>query len=51
MDGFARRIAELFEQELRKSKMQKLRVENFMVSVDGFGTGLNQSLEKPFGDG
>src|SRR5665213_1264031 len=32
-------------------KMQKLRVENFMVSVDGFGTGLNQSLEKPFGDG
>ncbi|MEO9167302.1 MAG: dihydrofolate reductase family protein [Aestuariivirga sp.] len=31
--------------------MQKLRVENFMVSVDGFGTGLNQSLEKPFGDG
>ncbi len=31
--------------------MQKLRVENFMVSVDGFATGLNQSLEKPFGDG
>ena len=31
--------------------MQKLRVENFMVSIDGFGTGPNQSLEKPFGDG
>ena len=31
--------------------MQKLRVENFMVSVDGFATGLNQSLEKPFGEG
>ena len=31
--------------------MQKLRVENFMVSIDGFGTGLNQSLEKPFGEG
>lgn len=31
--------------------MQKLRVENFMVSVDGFATGLNQSLEDPFGEG
>ncbi len=31
--------------------MQKLRVENFMVSVDGFGAGLNQSLENPFGEG
>ena len=29
--------------------MQKLRVENFMVSVDGFAAGLNQSLENPFG--
>src|SRR5664279_3183133 len=32
-------------------KMSKLRIENFMVSVDGFGTGLNQSLENPFGEG
>lgn len=31
--------------------MQKLRVENFMISVDGFGAGLNQSLENPFGEG
>ena len=31
--------------------MQKLRVENFMVSVDGFAAGLNQSLENPFGEG
>jgi dihydrofolate reductase len=31
--------------------MSKLRVETFMMSVDGFSTGLNQSLEKPFGDG
>jgi dihydrofolate reductase len=31
--------------------MQKLRVENFMISVDGFGTGPNQSLENPFGEG
>jgi dihydrofolate reductase len=31
--------------------MSKLRVESFLVSVDGFSTGLNQSLEKPFGDG
>ena len=30
--------------------MQKLRVENFMISVDGFGAGLNQSLENPFGE-
>ena len=31
--------------------MSKLRVENFMVSVDGFGTSTNQSLENPFGEG
>lgn len=31
--------------------MSKLRVESFLVSVDGFSTGLNQSFEKPFGDG
>ena len=31
--------------------MQKLRVENFMVSVDGFAAGLNQSLKNPFGEG
>ena len=31
--------------------MSKLRVENFMVSVDGFAAGLNQSLENPFGEG
>jgi dihydrofolate reductase len=31
--------------------MSKLRVESFLMSVDGFSTGLNQSREKPFGDG
>ncbi len=30
--------------------MSKLRVENFMVSVDGFSAGVNQSLENPFGE-
>ncbi|WP_328351496.1 dihydrofolate reductase family protein [Mycobacterium sp. NBC_00419] len=29
---------------------QLLRVQNFTVSGDGFGAGLNQSLERPFGD-
>lgn len=28
---------------------QLLRVQNFMVSSDGFGTGEGQSLERPFG--
>ncbi len=31
--------------------MQKLRVESFSISLDGFGAGLNQSLDKPFGVG
>lgn len=31
--------------------MQKLRVESFTISVDGFGAGLNQSLENPLGVG
>jgi dihydrofolate reductase len=31
--------------------MSKLRVESFMVSVDGFSAALNQSLENPFGEG
>jgi dihydrofolate reductase len=29
---------------------QLLRVQNFGVSLDGFGSGEHQSLEKPFGD-
>ena len=28
---------------------QLLRVQNFCVSVDGFGAGEGQSLERPFG--
>jgi dihydrofolate reductase len=28
---------------------QLLRVQNFMLSTDGFGTGVGQSLERPFG--
>jgi hypothetical protein len=31
--------------------MQKLRVESFSVSVDGFGAGSDQSLENPLGIG
>ena len=31
--------------------MQKLRVESFTISVDGFGAGPNQSLENPLGAG
>ena len=31
--------------------MQKLRVESFAVSVDGFGAGPNQSLQNPLGVG
>ena len=29
---------------------QLLRVQNFVVSRDGFGAGENQTLERPFGD-
>ena len=28
---------------------QLLRVQNFVVSSDGFGAGEGQSLERPFG--
>ncbi|MBG1233088.1 dihydrofolate reductase family protein [Aestuariivirga litoralis] len=31
--------------------MSRVRVENFMVSVDGFAAGLNQTLKNPFGEG
>jgi dihydrofolate reductase len=31
--------------------MQKLRVESFTISADGFGAGPNQSLENPLGVG
>lgn len=31
--------------------MQKLRVESFSVSIEGFGAGPNQSLENPLGIG
>ena len=31
--------------------MSQLRVENFMISVDGFGAAPGQSLENPFGLG
>lgn len=31
--------------------MQKLRVESFSISADGFGAGPNQSLENPLGVG
>ena len=29
--------------------MQKLRVDNFSISIDGFGAGTGQSLENPLG--
>ena len=31
--------------------MTKLRVECFSISIDGFGAGLDQSLEQPLGVG
>ena len=31
--------------------MQKLRVESFTISIDGFGAGSNQTLENPMGTG
>jgi dihydrofolate reductase len=31
--------------------MPKLRVESFSISIDGFGAGLNQSLDNPLGLG
>ncbi|HET6528498.1 MAG TPA: hypothetical protein VFG39_07075 [Balneolaceae bacterium] len=31
--------------------MQKLRVESFSISIDGFGAGSNQSLDNPLGVG
>ena len=31
--------------------MQKLRVESFTISIDGFGAGPNQNLENPLGVG
>ncbi len=31
--------------------MSKLRVENFMISVDGFGAAPEQSIDNPFGVG
>lgn len=31
--------------------MQKLRVESFSISIDGFGAGPNQSLDNPLGIG
>jgi dihydrofolate reductase len=31
--------------------MQKLRVESFSISIDGFGAGSNQSFENPLGIG
>ncbi len=31
--------------------MQKLRVESFSISIDGFGAGPNQNLENPLGIG
>jgi dihydrofolate reductase len=32
-------------------QMQKLRVQSFAISVDGFGAGPNQNLENPLGIG
>lgn len=29
--------------------MSRVRVHNFSVSLDGFGTGIGQSMDAPFG--
>jgi dihydrofolate reductase len=31
--------------------MAKVRVHNFTITLDGFGAGVNQRLDAPFGDG
>jgi dihydrofolate reductase len=31
--------------------MARVRVHNFTITLDGFGAGVNQRLEEPFGDG
>lgn len=31
--------------------MTKVRINNFFVSLDGYGAGLNQSIENPLGEG
>lgn len=31
--------------------MAKVRVENFTITLDGFGAGVGQRMEAPFGDG
>lgn len=31
--------------------MPELRIHNFSISIDGYGAGPNQRLERPFGDG
>ncbi|MEW2388798.1 dihydrofolate reductase family protein [Streptomyces venezuelae] len=33
----------------QRERQQLLKVQNFMLSQDGFGTGEGQSLERPFG--
>jgi dihydrofolate reductase len=33
----------------RREQMSRVRVHNFSISLDGFGTGEGQSLESPFG--
>src|SRR5437868_14487115 len=34
---------------VREDHMSKVRVHNFSVSLDGFGTGEGQQLDAPFG--
>ncbi len=34
---------------MRRQPEQLLRVQNFMLSADGYGTGEGQSFERPFG--
>jgi dihydrofolate reductase len=37
--------------EMKDKKMSQLRVESFTISLDGFGAGLDQSLDNPLGIG
>src|SRR5579884_133090 len=44
-----RRTNSMVDAGVRGGDMSIVRVHNFSVSLDGFGTGVGQSLESPFG--
>ncbi len=39
----------ILEQSFNRISMQKVRVDNFSISIDGFGAGPDQTLNDPLG--